>query len=659
MKINKLYIEKKITDTKGLEPIKVDRLGKVVALFGKNGSGKSRILDLLPSYISNISINKIILEYFTDIPDKFGYDNNMIGIVKDRVLLESKMEEINFLLELNPDDNSLNEELKKLTFNYNNIINNILDTQTKQALKRISNFESSIKSIIQNYITVINIDELLKVESDINNTDPTLTNLLDSTSFDYDLGEDMIIKKGALYYLTILANKLTLEKLKCKSNEELMKNKIYINYLDLAEIINSFLGKNLTHITDESFLRTSIVEVAGIKGEFLLDNRKININEFSPGQKILFAFCFYLYIKSMNKNSKLKDKIFIIDEIETHLHPEIQIVLIDKLKEIINDTGQLWIATHSINILSHLSLDEIYLVENGEIMKPGSVIPEKAYHSLMGNDTNKFKLNNFILDISIWAFSNFMIQCFETPDIIISAKDNDPQIELFKKIIKSNEPINLLDYGAGKGRLYKEISKDTKINSKIIYSAVEQNQENIDYIKKYGIKNVMRDIDSFEGFNFDLIIMINVLHEMNIENWEKTFIKIEKCLNENGLLIIMEDKFIPKGEMPNETGFLILGLEELQKLFKMKVLPSSISSDQKDFIERILCAIFSKEQIKNIDKYSVIDSMKCLRNKSFENLLDLRKNKSIGKIKKGHLSALYTQLHVNSKIALKKLNHNE
>ena len=41
MRISRWLVEEIVTKKQGLEPIYLDRLGTVVALIGKNGSGKS------------------------------------------------------------------------------------------------------------------------------------------------------------------------------------------------------------------------------------------------------------------------------------------------------------------------------------------------------------------------------------------------------------------------------------------------------------------------------------------------------------------------------------------------------------------------------------------------------------------------------------------
>jgi predicted ATP-binding protein involved in virulence len=50
MKFEKINIPKEQTQETGIEKIDIQQLPRVVAFVGKNGSGKTRILDLIEKY---------------------------------------------------------------------------------------------------------------------------------------------------------------------------------------------------------------------------------------------------------------------------------------------------------------------------------------------------------------------------------------------------------------------------------------------------------------------------------------------------------------------------------------------------------------------------------------------------------------------------------
>src|SRR5690606_36261233 len=116
----------------------------------------------------------------------------------------------------------------------------------------------------------------------------------------------------------------------------------------------------------------------------------------------------------------------IIDEPEKHLHPDAQISVINALKGIVSQSGQLWIATHSVHILSHLEYDEIMMVEDNKIIPPSRTTPGRSFNSLMGLEGHIFKLIEFINSVSEWAYGNFMLQCFKEPEVVFGNDPNDP-----------------------------------------------------------------------------------------------------------------------------------------------------------------------------------------------------------------------------------------
>src|SRR5688500_11967673 len=83
MRINRLSIPEKICNDKGIKKIDINRMSAVVALVGKNGSGKTRILDLIQENLASIiSINRFLDNSISFPP------NNLVSHL--RVLVEFK-----------------------------------------------------------------------------------------------------------------------------------------------------------------------------------------------------------------------------------------------------------------------------------------------------------------------------------------------------------------------------------------------------------------------------------------------------------------------------------------------------------------------------------------------------------------------------------------
>ena len=96
---------------------------------------------------------------------------------------------------------------------------------------------------------------------------------------------------------------------------------------------------------------------------------------------------------------------------------------------------------------------------------------------------------------------------------------------------------------------------------------------------------------------FDCILLCNFLHEVNPREWIENFETIKDSLKEDGFLIIIEDKFLPKGEEIPEFGYLIFGTDEFKTLFNQENILELKLKDEK-FQERIVFNCFRKEQLE-------------------------------------------------------------
>ncbi|MFC2105008.1 hypothetical protein ACFLS4_06635, partial [Bacteroidota bacterium] len=71
MRISKIKIKKEFSKRLNLKEIDLTKrpLGNTVALIGKNGAGKSRILKLVEDYIQQITYSNILDDHFQNIPE--------------------------------------------------------------------------------------------------------------------------------------------------------------------------------------------------------------------------------------------------------------------------------------------------------------------------------------------------------------------------------------------------------------------------------------------------------------------------------------------------------------------------------------------------------------------------------------------------------------
>ena len=649
MRITKIKVDLGITKSVNLKEINLTKkpLGSVVALVGQNGAGKSRILNFVESYFENLTFSKYIENHFEFIPQNLTEPHLQSIDASKRIY--------NRLQKIKPNDSNYNPLVIQLNQNFNGFSNS-LKTYSKTYIKKIDNDElQKIKTGINNnslsfekILTNIHYDNYVKNPQVLINNQPNNNILLNefnqfnnTSTIDYfkKLTIDIVTDEFNLF----IKNRNDLEVI----NKEIKKNKSFQLFEKFQIYVKQFLGKEFSYKQD--------TKDTTIDSTLHFNDQPFNIDLLSPGQKTLFAYAILFFYLDTNSKTNIKESIIIIDEPEKHLHPEAQIKLIDAIKSIIKDKGQLWIATHSIHILSHLDCDEILMVKDDGIIAPSRTTPGKSFNDLMGLENHIDELITFINSISQWAYGNFMVQCFKEPDVIFGKNPDDIQFTLFKEFILEKNEVNILDYGAGKGRIGYTMNEDEEVVKKIRYSAFEPDNSNFELLKNVpNLQNIFSSKDDIPNDTFDCVLLCNVLHEINPKEWIDVLLNIRKILKRDGYLLIIEDKFLPKGENAHEFGYLILGTEETKKLLKTdEVL--ELKSNDKELENRILFNAFKKENI-NPDNKSVIDAISILNKNSYTRLKDLR-GKADKDISVGRKYANETQLFINSQMALEKINN--
>ncbi len=590
MKINKIRIPKKVCHDVGLQEIVLNKkdLGRIVAIVGKNGSGKSRLLNQIEKYSEYISKSQLADKYLGDLPKNIFNENHY--------LYESKR------LKFGADIlNKAKQALARYTIRINNPIQN-----KKYSVGQISNLVNTKKfdKRVTNKLATIHPESI----------------------FEY------------FRHLCMRYNSLIFENIDTFKKIDSVNNQEANHYFKLKENIEFFLGKEL-----DSRLETANKD--NPEAFIGFNERLLTYEMLSPGERILIYYAFILFSYEINNEILINEAIIIIDEPELHLHSSLQQEIIDKLYNLIKDKGQLWIATHSISLLSKLRYDEILLMKNGAITPPSSRTPFKGLEELIGLDESFLSLKDFISSKFNWIYSQFVYQCFLNPEIVANANESDPQALAFLKAISSGSNIKMLDFGAGKGRIGKFINDSDKLSLKIEeYSVLEIERDAIEALEGLNFVNeIYTDYADIPSNNFDVILMCNVLHEIHPKYWEEAFSTINKALKENGKLIILEDKFLPKGENAHEFGFLILAEKELEALLQTNKLEFIIPKEER-YKDRILCCCIPKNEIK-ASQSTIIKALEILQQNSLNNLQLAKKEEN------GRKYGLFSQLFVNSMLA--------
>lgn len=665
MKVEHLNINRKVANTFGFENVEFKKLGAVVAFVGRNGSGKSRLLKLIKKHLLETTGAKEILnDEFSNLPPYLS--KHLKGIIAHKAYIKAKIryDEIQNILQANSSDPKILNE-----FSIARTALNLATTQNPHSAKQYVNLQQQtiqanaiVKTAISQYVHEITHDEIkalqlimAEAKSDSNtNFESIIAKVTEEGMYN----ELKAIRGSALAYLSSLPHLLVLDDLESRGDESVFAQKeSYKRFTSLKNIIKAFLNKDLTWERAHKEHKLSVDKlITETKGIWKLNGRPFSYEELSSGEKILFAYSLLFFLLDQNPSVRLKDSIIFIDEPELHLHPESEIAIIQGIRKIIQEKGQLFIATHSLSILSHLNQEEIFMVKDSEIMFPSRHSVEKSLIELMGIDEHIFHLSNFVNDAQTWAFVNFMTQCFEQPEVITYSQKNDPEVEIFIKTVKGKRNINVLDFGAGQGRLLSAFINQN-ILEQINYYALEPNKTSLVDFPKDKLKGLYHSHDQLPANQFNIILLCNVLHEIPIKEWPAILNKLTESLCSGGHIMIIEDQHLPKGEMIGKEGFIILNSAATSILFNLENPPIEIKASEDKYKDRIYCAMIRKELISAVTIDSVRNAIKTVKNHAFDQVKLLRTSEyqQNNKVILGKRSALYSQLYVNSCISLEAL----
>ncbi|MBD7955763.1 AAA family ATPase [Stenotrophomonas sp. Sa5BUN4] len=350
------------------------------------------------------------------------------------------------------------------------------------------------------------------------------------------------------------------------------------SFSSLDDAIFSFLGQRL--------MRDG-------RGRPTLFGRPIANAGLSSGQMVMLQLVTALHAKAQG----IGEAILFMDEPETHLHPS---VLVDLLQHIEQNAPlvQVWIATHSIPLLSFINSRNsrsIWSVVEGKATRAGRN-PMKVISGLLGDEQQVAMLASFLSLPAQIAVNNFSYQCLMPPAVVMTEAD-DPQLTQIRETlakISSDAELKIVDYGAGKGRLVDALKEGGRSISYHAFDAYTSDSEEckaaIELYHGSHSGRYFNDVHLMLGElglgSIDCIVMTNVLHEIEPDQWPGLLGKgspLFRLLKDDGYLLIVEDQRLPTGERAYSDGFLILDTADLRELF---CIPSVGASEDSFYAAR-------------------------------------------------------------------------
>lgn len=633
MRITTINIPKEYLED-GLEEVKLDRIGKIILIAGKNGSGKTRLLNNIKRKLQR----KITIKEIEDKKSKISNHQKEIEKLNDNI---KKIEDGTYR-------SVFPKKPTKETF-----LNQIMPHE-----RDIINLYSEIN--VSNCIMTTNENNKPKfiefVPKELKLSDPIVLSKshITQAAGGVKYGGTQNMSAGTLPLIQLIQERQFRATHPDSPFNEILKKQSQKDFDDLFEIISKVLNISIS---------------SDIDGNTTINDMLIGKAKLSDGQVVLLQFCIAIYAQ----RSSLEEMIIFMDEPENHLHPSALIEVTDRLQQCVTN-GQIWIATHSIPLLAHFDTSNIYYMEDNKVSYAGDA-PEKVLEGLLGDENEIARLQDFTNLPAIFALNKYAFECLFEPAVLMTGKTDPQNLQIKANLqhLMKDGKLKVLDYGAGKGRLLANIIDSLEGDTKEFiamfdYIAFDKYQEDKDDCIKsieavYGNadKRYFNDLavllSNHDTKSFNVVIMCNVLHEIDPKDWLNLFKKddgqITNLLSENGILLHVEDTLIPTGEKAFQNGFIVLDTPQVKELFCIKQEEDKrfIVDTKKD--DRLKAHQIPKECLERISTTSRKDALKSISNLAKEKIRKLRNEDR--NYKNGKKHAYWVQQLANTELALSEM----
>lgn len=609
----------------GLKAIRMDRLGRVVVLAGKNGAGKTRLLGRVNAWtneklpILGLSRHEFCRKYWDLHQVQFPPEHlSRTGWWRNDEAWAQRVPEFTPRGQPEFDLGALRSDLYEVAF----------DTDAVPQIVRFVPKGVDIKD--PNTLTPAQLHEHARKAESVGVSD---------------------LHKSVLARIQELQNKwwnATHAHSNATSDE---KAEAIQAYEGLCQMVYRFLGTHLDRSPSD---------------EATIFDRSVGVAHLSEGQRVLLQFCVAIHAQAQ----KLSELIVIMDEPENHLHPGAMLDAINEIKDALSN-GQIWIATHSIPLLANFDPESIWWMEDGAVRHAGSQ-PEVVMRGLVGDEDRVKKLSDFLGLPEALAANNFAHQCLLRPRVS-PANLHDPQTRQIQNLIESLRPGNrlrILDFGAGRGRLVSALREDGQSIADVVkrvdywaYEIFTSNRSECEAAisRLYGepgqrFLSSDRDARSIlDAESVDVVVMCNVLHEIDPVEWPRLFGcegLLRYLLKPDGFLLIVEDTEMRMGEMAHPRGFLVLDTSELKTLFSIKETEHEFVADDARGDCRLKAHLIPSRCITQVSAASIKKTLQQLRHCAIEEIKRLRVSDGFASYRSGRKHALYVQQLANAQLAL-------
>lgn len=327
-------------------------------------------------------------------------------------------------------------------------------------------------------------------------------------------------------------------------------------------------------------------------------------------------------------------ELFLIDEIDAHFHPNLQGMLINEIKNIV-DEKYLLFTTHSPSLMLSVPTSNVFYLkhsndvkenENQAVCIKDDITLLDSLAEMYSGFVTDLRVGNHYFESANYELLRYANECLGDSATVGSEKasDTDPQTSILRGLLLNSQgDFFITEIGAGKGRLlqaFQALSDDCL--NKIHYTAVDIDNNSLgelqDFSKKLGIDKKFKSFKcqvSCKGCSpSNLFIMANILHEIGPDNLHEIFNDIFSLSKNESTILILEALELAVGE----KRYVLFDDDSLKEIFKSHIAQGNLTMNcakPNSFKGTPLLEIVirvSTDQEINIDKSDVVRGLKRL-----------------------------------------------
>ncbi|MBO4626684.1 MAG: AAA family ATPase [Lachnospiraceae bacterium] len=373
----------------------------------------------------------------------------------------------------------------------------------------------------------------------------------------------------------------------------------------LTDTFNKVFGKELLY---------DINIFNGIKVGVQVDSNTISsFNTLSTGELELIALMCDLLLeynivnpedgsgKEINKmTQKTIDKadMILIDELDSHFHPDLQRRILGCIKDLCQDKYVI-ITTHSPSVMLSVSPDRLFYLQKhqdsfsskgtscrNQITKISEdyTLFQKISELYSGFSTDT-RYAELLKNSESYELIKFAAECMRNPEVFEGEKGKEQGSQEFaiQNFILSFENPVIVEIGCGLGRTLAAFNSfDPDYLKTISYYGVDIEQDNVNGILEYAEENHIscKFKDFNAGLSFDkkadVCIFANVIHEIPRKDLANELTKYLNYLNPGGKAMILECLELPVGE----KDYVVLNFDALKLLLDRSINKGALSMHQ-------------------------------------------------------------------------------